>query len=77
VRLDPRSNKPITPKACTGKVTALFTTAFTDRAAESRVFVDAYGGAPKRALQAICDWRRVHIERIDALENVSHASLKR
>jgi DNA-binding HxlR family transcriptional regulator len=35
-----------------------------------------YGGSLKRALQAICDWGRIRMERIDAVEKTPQGSLK-
>jgi DNA-binding HxlR family transcriptional regulator len=35
-----------------------------------------YGGSLERALQAICDWGRIHMKRIDAVEKVLRASMK-
>jgi DNA-binding HxlR family transcriptional regulator len=35
-----------------------------------------YGGSLKRALQAICDWGRTHMERINAVEKAPQVLLK-
>jgi DNA-binding HxlR family transcriptional regulator len=36
-----------------------------------------YGGSLKRALQAICDWGRIHMERINAVEKAPSSVIER